>query len=128
MPALPKPSPHVGLLFSFPDSSARPLLSDFGMSGPEARRCAIWLTPALLRKAQELATLAGVDVDDFIAYVVNELHLQEQQQGAMRAHAAGSIRDGERPAGARQSGRDGAEVIPMRGNNRRRVPSSSPRP
>ncbi len=81
------------------------------MPEPQSRRCAIWVTPANLQKAQELADFVGVDVDDFVDHVVNELHAQEQREGAMRARASGAWRET-------------ADVILMRGEQRRRRPRS----
>jgi hypothetical protein len=76
------------------------------MSRPQERRWVIWLSMATFQAAEELAALAGVGVDDFVAYVVNELHAQELREGAMRARTGG--------------GRGAAEVIPMEGEQRRR--------
>jgi hypothetical protein len=85
------------------------LLQNFAVADPQARRCAIWLTPATLQKAQELADFVGVDVDDFVDHVVNELYAHEQREGAMRARAS-------------EAGRQTADVIPMREDQRRRRP------
>jgi hypothetical protein len=71
----------------------------------DQRRCVVWVNTTTLRAAQELADLTGVDVDTFVAYVVNELHAQEVREGAMRARAEG-----------------GAEVIPIRDDQGRRRP------
>jgi hypothetical protein len=73
-----------------------------GMNETRSRRCVVWLDTATYQAAEELATLAGVDVDAFVEYVVNELHAHEVREGAMRARAGG-----------------GAEVISM-GHERRR--------
>jgi hypothetical protein len=64
-------------------------------------------TPATWQKARQLAEFADVDVDDFVAYVVNELHAQEEENGRMRARA---------------SEREGADVIPLRDEQGRRRP------
>jgi hypothetical protein len=82
---------------------ARRLRQPTGMS---ERRCVIWVNTTTFQAAQELAELAGVDVDTFVAYVVNELHEQEGREGGMRARVVG--------------GRGAAEVIPMEGEPRRR--------
>ena len=66
----------------------------------------MWLSTATFQAAEELAALAGVDVDEFVDYVVKELHAHELREGAMRARAGG--------------GRGTAEVIPMEGEQRRR--------
>jgi hypothetical protein len=71
----------------------------------EQRRCVIWVNTTTFKAVQELADLAGVDVDTFVAYVVNELHDQEVREGAMRARAEGR-----------------AEVIPIRDDQGRRRP------
>jgi hypothetical protein len=76
------------------------------MGQTHERRCVVWLGTATFQAAQELAALAGVDVDEFVDYVVKELHKQELSEGAMRARAGG--------------GRGAAEVIPMSGEPRRR--------
>jgi hypothetical protein len=52
-----------------------------------ARRCAIWVDTRTLLAAQELANFAGLDVDAFIEFVVQELHDQETREGALRARA-----------------------------------------
>jgi hypothetical protein len=57
-----------------------------------------------LLAAQELADLSGVGVDEFIEYVLKELHHQETQQGALRARAQGP---------------GGAPVIPITEERRR---------
>jgi hypothetical protein len=54
--------------------------------------------------AQELADLAGVDVDAFVEFVLKELHVQETREGALRARA-------------QESG--SAPVIPINGERRR---------
>jgi hypothetical protein len=74
------------------------------------RQCVIWVNSTTFQAAQELAELAGVDVGTFVAYVVNELHAHEAQEGAMRARTGG--------------GRGAAEVIPMEREQRRRRPRS----
>jgi hypothetical protein len=78
------------------------------MSGQ--RRCVVWVNTATFQAAQELAALAGVDVDTFVAYVVNELHADEIREGAKRARAGG-----------------GADVIPMRDDQGRRRPRRAAR-
>jgi hypothetical protein len=88
----------------WPRSMARVLRLFIEMS--EQRRCVFWVNTATFQAAQELAQLAGVDVDTFVAYVVNELHEQEVREGAMRARAGG--------------GRGAADVIPLTGEQRRR--------
>jgi hypothetical protein len=95
----------------WPGSMAHRLRPSTRMS--EQRRCVIWVNTTTFQAAQELADLAGVDVDTFVANVVNELHEQvnelheqEMRDGAMRARAGG--------------GRGAAEVIPMEGEQRRR--------
>jgi hypothetical protein len=72
----------------------------------EPRPCAIWVTPATWQKARQLAEFADVDVDDFVAYVLNELHAQEEHDGRMQARAE----------------RGGADVIPLHDEQRRRRP------
>jgi hypothetical protein len=74
--------------------------------GMSERPCVIWVNMTTFQAAQELAELAGVDVDTFVAYVVNELHAHEGREGGMRARAGG--------------GRGVAEVIPMEREQRRR--------
>jgi hypothetical protein len=49
------------------------------MAQPPARRCAIWVDTATFMSAQNLAELAGVDVDSFIEAVVKGLHAQERE-------------------------------------------------
>jgi hypothetical protein len=85
------------------------------MPEPQSRRCAIWVTPANLQKAQELADFVGVDVDEFVAYVLNELHTQETREGRMRPWASEAEAEVER-----ETQRDAAEVIPLREDQRRR--------
>jgi hypothetical protein len=89
------------------------------MPEPQSRRCAIWVTPANLQKAQELADFVGVDVDEFVAYVLNELHTQETREGRMRPRASEAEAEVEREA-ERETQRDTAEVIPLREDQRRR--------
>ena len=74
------------------------------MGHPQARRCAIWVDTDTLMAAQELADLAGVDVDAFVEFVLKELHVQETREGALRARA-------------QESG--AAPVIPINGERRR---------
>jgi hypothetical protein len=50
------------------------------MAQPQARRCAIWVDTATLKAAQELADFAGLDVDSFIEFVVQELHDHETER------------------------------------------------
>jgi hypothetical protein len=57
------------------------------MGLPQDRRCALWVSTATLQAAEELAELAGVGVDDFIEFVVKELHEHEAREGALRARA-----------------------------------------
>jgi hypothetical protein len=49
------------------------------MGQPPARHCAIWVDTATFMSAQNLAELAGVDVDSFIEAVVKGLHAQERE-------------------------------------------------
>jgi hypothetical protein len=72
-----------------------------------------------LQKAQELADFVGVDVDEFVAYVLNELHTQETREGRMRPRASEAEAEVEREA-VRETQRDTAEVIPLREDQRRR--------
>jgi hypothetical protein len=46
-----------------PRPCSRPSHMPDHMPEPQSRRCAIWVTPANLQKAQELADLVGVDID-----------------------------------------------------------------
>jgi hypothetical protein len=75
------------------------------MAETRARRCAIWIDVQTQRRAEELAGYVGVDVDEFVAYMVNELHTHER-------------REGREARGVRESA--SAEVIPMREEHRRR--------
>jgi CheY-like chemotaxis protein len=60
------------------------------MDQPPARRCAIWVNTTTLIAAQELADFAGVDLDRFIEFVVQELHDHEEREGSFRAPAQDS--------------------------------------
>ena len=64
------------------------LLPRCSMGNTQLRRCALWVTPPVLHAAQELAELAGVDVDTFIEVVVLELREHEAREGALRSRAA----------------------------------------
>ena len=64
------------------------------MGQRQLRRCAIWLDTDTFRAAQELAELSGVDIDDFIEFIVKELHQREEQEGALHARAE---RSGQAP-------------------------------
>jgi hypothetical protein len=75
------------------------------MGLPPARRCAIWVNTPTLTAAQELADLAGVDVDTFVEHIVNELHEYEARDGALRRRARASA---------------SAPVIPISGERQRR--------
>jgi hypothetical protein len=75
------------------------------MDQPPARRCAIWVNTTTLIAAQELADFAGVDLDRFIEFVVQELHDHEEREGSFRAPAQDS---------------GPASVIPINGDRRRR--------
>lgn len=75
------------------------------MGLPPARRCAIWVSTPTLMAAQQLADLAGVDVDTFVEHIVNELHELRARDNALlgRPTASGS-----------------APVIPISGERQRR--------
>jgi hypothetical protein len=60
------------------------------MGQPSTRRCAIWITPSTLAAAQELADLAGFDVDTFIEFIVTDLHDHERREGSLRTRATDS--------------------------------------
>jgi hypothetical protein len=60
------------------------------MVPPPPRRCAIWVSRPTLVAAQELADSAGVDVDTFVEYIVNELRECETRAGALRKWAGAS--------------------------------------
>jgi hypothetical protein len=75
------------------------------MVPPPARRCAIWVSVPTLMAAQELADFAGVDVDTFVEYIVNELRECEARGGALRKWASASAP---------------APVIPIGGERQRR--------
>ena len=61
------------------------------------------MSTATLQAAEELAELAGIGVDDFIEFVVKELHEHEAREGSLRARASGA-----------------ADVIPMSEDRRQR--------
>lgn len=50
----------------------------------------MWVSPAVLAAAQELAELVGLDVDTFVAMVVLELRNQESAEGRLQARRAGT--------------------------------------
>jgi hypothetical protein len=61
------------------------------MGQPKERHCAIWMDTATFTAAQELAELAGVDVDSFMTFVVKELHEREAREGALREQGAAPV-------------------------------------
>ena len=62
-----------------------------------SRRCVVWVSPAVLHAASELAELVGLDVDSFVAMLVLELH--EQQLSDSRMQAGGVAASGQRSNG-----------------------------
>src|SRR5262245_12471423 len=60
------------------------------MGHAHSRRCALWISPELLVRADELAVLLDVDVSTLIESVVLVLHNEEALHGPMRSRAAGA--------------------------------------
>jgi len=79
------------------------------MGHENSRRCALWVSPEILVRAEELAALLEVDVDTFIESVVLALHNEEALHGLIRRRAAGADKSAK------------GTVIPMcaSGGNRR---------
>ena len=49
----------------------------------ESRRCALWVSPEVFSRAQELADLLGVDVDTLIDFAVTLIHEDVTAEGQL---------------------------------------------
>jgi hypothetical protein len=49
----------------------------------ESRRCALWVSPGIFSRAQELADLLGVDVETFIDLAVMMIHEDVTAEGQL---------------------------------------------
>jgi hypothetical protein len=60
----------------------------------ESRRCALWVSPEIFSRAQELADLLGVDVDTLIDFAFTLIHEDVTAEGQLPVRAKSRIATG----------------------------------
>jgi hypothetical protein len=56
----------------------------------ESRRCALWVSPEIFSRAQELADLLGVDVETLIDFAVTSIYEDVATEGQLPVRGAKS--------------------------------------